>query len=120
MVQELQFNFDASRRCEVHNCTNDVFIRCTHCGNHLCLRHFLQRVCSHEEDDGPQPGTSSDTSIVGRFVPRLPVPEYDAWEREFYTRIAHLRDQNTTTTVRPFVIDLTTTGEYHYRDELRA
>jgi len=80
MVQELKFNFDASRPCEVHDCTNHVFSRCAHCGKHLCLRHFLQRVCFNEEDDGPRPGTSSDTPIVGRFVPRPPVPEYDGKE----------------------------------------
>ena len=46
-VNDVQFSFDEATRCEADNCTEYAFIRCAHCGRHLCLRHFLDRVCFH-------------------------------------------------------------------------
>lgn len=36
-------------QCGVHGCKNTGFIRCAHCGRHLCLHHFLIRTCVHHE-----------------------------------------------------------------------
>lgn len=52
MVQDIQFEFNRSKLCE-HNCSNYAFIRCSHCGKLVCLRHFLDRKCFHEDIPGP-------------------------------------------------------------------
>lgn len=72
MVQEVQFDFDPSDRCEF-NCTNHAFIRCSHCGKLMCLQHFLQRSCfhnhsltmdydHHEDDSSHDSSNSTDSS----------------------------------------------------------
>lgn len=54
IVQDIQFAFDESDRCEAYNCTRYAFIKCSHCKKRLCIHHFLARQCFHwdeEEDD---------------------------------------------------------------------
>lgn len=60
MVQEVQFNFHGSKKCEVSNCSSHAFIRCSHCRKYLCLQHFLERKCFHAVND-QRAGPSSDT-----------------------------------------------------------
>lgn len=58
LVQDIQFNFNQSSRCE-QNCTNYASIRCSHCGKLLCLDHFLNRTCFHEESDASRVTTTT-------------------------------------------------------------
>lgn len=54
-THQMQFTFHQAHRCDVEGCNNSVFVRCSHCGQRLCLHHFLERVCFHEiseNDDG--------------------------------------------------------------------
>lgn len=51
MVNNIQFEFDATSRCDHQNCANHAFVQCAHCGKRLCLHHFIERVCFH----GSQP-----------------------------------------------------------------
>lgn len=45
-VIQIQFKLTSSH-CQVENCTEHAFLRCSHCGKHLCLKHFLGRHCFH-------------------------------------------------------------------------
>ena len=95
MVQELQFNFDASKKCQAYNnCTNHAFIKGSHCGRLLCLNHLLQRVCFHaEENESPRAGPSSEEHrprVLGRSVIRSEDQVYTDWERHFYRRLSDL------------------------------
>lgn len=47
-VRNIQFGFDKSITCEVDGCEHHAFIRCSHCGKHLCLTHFLNATCFHD------------------------------------------------------------------------
>lgn len=47
LVSQIQFKFNVTD-CQVGSCTNHAFIRCSHCGKLLCLRHFLERRCFHK------------------------------------------------------------------------
>lgn len=47
MVQDIQFNFDPTSICQARGCTKHAFIRCSHCGKLMCLKHFLNRECTH-------------------------------------------------------------------------
>lgn len=47
MVLDVQFGFNRTIGCETENCSARAFIRCAHCGKHLCLNHFLNRTCIH-------------------------------------------------------------------------
>ena len=51
MVQSIQFDLAPRQRCEERNCSAHALIKCSHCGEHLCLKHFLERACFHEHDD---------------------------------------------------------------------
>lgn len=74
-VIEIQFeNLNASK-CQHHDhdegpCQRPAYIRCAHCGKNLCIKHFLDRVCFHEIDDGERAGPSG--------VTRPPRPTYDS------------------------------------------
>lgn len=45
MVQDIQFDFDRSIKCQF-NCSNNAFIRCSYRGEHACLTHFARGNCS--------------------------------------------------------------------------
>lgn len=47
MVNDIQFNIDDANTCQVEGCEEHAFLKCSHCGKHLCLKHFLQRECFH-------------------------------------------------------------------------
>lgn len=32
-------------------CSRPAFIKCSHCGKFLCLKHFIERVCFHETNE---------------------------------------------------------------------
>lgn len=56
VVNAIQFGFDSSHKCEYQDengdgCANHGFVQCSHCGKILCLQHFMERVCFHEESD---------------------------------------------------------------------
>lgn len=59
MVLELQFDNVRRHACEVSGCEARAFIKCAHCGQHLCLRHFLDRKGFHEDLEH---GNSSSTA----------------------------------------------------------
>lgn len=50
VVKEISFGYERKYRsvCEVEGCYNRTFIRCAHCGKHLCLHHFMKRTCFHD------------------------------------------------------------------------
>lgn len=50
-VDAVQFrSFNGADKCEHHtNCSNHAFIKCAHCGKLLCLKHFLERTCFHDD-----------------------------------------------------------------------
>ena len=54
-----QFVKNSSVICEVRGCHRSSFLRCSHCGKNLCLKHFIERACFHE--DSPQAGHSGVT-----------------------------------------------------------
>ena len=69
MVQDVQFNFNPAHRCEF-NCTNHAFIKCSHCGELMCLKHFLERKCFHQHHhsvggDGNEGGSNHTGSASG-------------------------------------------------------
>lgn len=51
MVINIQFKFERRHKCDVPGCSTRTFIKCAHCGKHLCLKHFLARQCFHEDED---------------------------------------------------------------------
>lgn len=67
MVNQIQFSLNHTVMCEVEDCHEHASIRCSYCGKHLCLLHFLDRVCFHDSPDDfiegrvQVPATSSDT-----------------------------------------------------------
>lgn len=81
LVQDIQFNFNQSSLCE-HNCTNYAFIRCSHCGKLMCLDHFLNRTCFHDDEDE---GIFCDADFAGdvetsKSTPAVtPTPETNAY-----------------------------------------
>lgn len=46
-VNDIQFGFDRRHRCDVSGCQARAFVRCAHCGEHFCLKHFLARAAFH-------------------------------------------------------------------------
>lgn len=68
MTLDIQFGFDRKHSCEVPNCRNKAFIRCSHCGKHLCHQHFMARQCFHEDQEQNEPplfvnSTGSSTTM---------------------------------------------------------
>lgn len=51
MVNSIQFDFEASEKCQVNGCEKHPFIKCAHCDQLLCLHHFLERKCFHNPSD---------------------------------------------------------------------
>lgn len=72
-VQQVQFGLKRGDKCQVENCTEHAFIRCSYCGKLLCLDHFLNRTCFHD---------SPNDFIEGRAqIPGLDLGEPDnTWE----------------------------------------
>lgn len=66
MVLNIQFEFKRSHRCEVPGCNSRAFIRCAHCGEHLCLKHFLDRKGFHEDGEPVNYGNTSSTARPSR------------------------------------------------------
>lgn len=69
-VIDIQFTFDQTR-CQHHDhetnttCSRPAFLKCSHCGKILCLKHFLDRVCFHESnEDRARPSGTQAISIV--------------------------------------------------------
>lgn len=50
-TNKIQFTFDPHEKCDVQSCDQYGFVQCSHCGKILCLEHFLDRVCFHENAD---------------------------------------------------------------------
>lgn len=48
MVSDINFDFDGAAKCESPRCGEHAFIKCSHCGRLLCLKHFLERTCFHQ------------------------------------------------------------------------
>lgn len=48
-LMDVNFKFDRRSICEVEGCQHNAFIRCSHCGKKLCIKHFLDRVCFHSD-----------------------------------------------------------------------
>lgn len=46
-VDDINFKFKSDEKCIHNGCNEYAFIRCAHCGRHLCLQHFLERHCFH-------------------------------------------------------------------------
>lgn len=63
-VNNVQFNFDPAAPCSVPNCTEDTVIRCSHCGQNLCLTHFLERTHFHEIDDNENVNPDMNIDLV--------------------------------------------------------
>lgn len=62
-VSQVQFSFHRSATCQIENCTNDAFIQCSHCGELLCLRHFLNRTHFHHDDHQQRVHTDVEMEI---------------------------------------------------------
>lgn len=54
-VKDINFNLQRGRHCEITGCNHSAFIKCAHCGRHLCLKHFLDRHCFHGEGQSYNP-----------------------------------------------------------------
>lgn len=99
MVLENQFTFNHNSVCEWEGCNRTAFIKCSHCGKHLCVGHFLDRVCFHHVNE-QRASTSSDTGefgsptnlVAGGSSFAREVPTYNSSEEEFIERIMQLRD----------------------------
>lgn len=98
-VLEIQFDFDVSRcQHQEHGsnstCRQPAFVRCSHCGKVLCLKHFLDRLCFHdvtEERAGPS-GTNQN-----RIAESNDDTDYD--DDDFNpSAFRHLRQHTSTTT----------------------
>lgn len=102
------------------SCREPGFIRCSHCGKILCLRHFLERVCFHEELE-PQQGPSA------RFADRELIDDADDNEDDdfdpdlYFPERATCRpgDQPATPTTTSATTTTTSTRS-PIHDELRA
>lgn len=76
LVIQNQFDFDRSRKCAVAGCDKYAFLRCAHCGKHLCIEHFLDRVCFHDHNDDEvghdhiEPQCRPARQIVSSTTPR--------------------------------------------------
>lgn len=68
-VVQIQFKLTNSH-CQVENCTERAFLRCSHCGKHLCLKHFLARHCFHTSNT-----TAYETSDLFDVLNREPQVE---------------------------------------------
>lgn len=62
VVQQIQLDVDASLTCQATNCSAHAFIKCSHCGKLLCLKHFLERVCFHENETDHHDGDMTNSS----------------------------------------------------------
>jgi hypothetical protein len=51
MVDDIQFDLGRNSSCAVEGCKHAAFVRCSHCGKMLCLRHFLDRTCFHHRNE---------------------------------------------------------------------
>lgn len=62
MVLNIQFEFDRKHRCDIPNCQSRAFIRCAHCHEHLCLKHFLAGKGVHRQaSESADYGNSTST-----------------------------------------------------------
>lgn len=53
-ASEIQFSFEPGSKCDHEDCEALGFIQCSHCQKVLCLKHFLDRVCFHNEGDADE------------------------------------------------------------------
>lgn len=68
-VQDINFDGVNPHNCEATNCTAQAFIRCAHCGKHLCLRHFQERICSHYPYSSQQNLELEEPEVTGQIEP---------------------------------------------------
>lgn len=56
-TSQITFGFDRRRNpsCSVGGCMETAFMRCSHCGKQLCLKHFLERICFHDSRSNENP-----------------------------------------------------------------
>lgn len=80
-VNEIQFVFDKPQECEIANCTHQAFIRCAHCGKHMCLSHFLSRV--HNHIDNPAVEAPFDLPVLEDELDDIDDLEMYDLEREY-------------------------------------
>lgn len=76
-VNDIQFKKvegDCEHSSGGHKCNRPAFIRCSHCGEKLCIRHFLERVCFHADRlDEPGPsGVQRNVTNQQNFQDVLP------------------------------------------------
>ena len=51
-VKEIQFDdLEHGQLCHHEGCNHTAFIRCAHCGEPVCIHHFLKREHFHHRDD---------------------------------------------------------------------
>lgn len=59
VLRHINFNLERGHSCDVPGCRAKAFLKCAHCGKHLCFDHFIRRTCFHG------PGQSLNPLIGG-------------------------------------------------------
>lgn len=62
-VNNVNFRFGNGLMCEVANCNHTAIVRCSHCGKLLCAKHFLDRVCIHNQEEDSETEIEMDESL---------------------------------------------------------
>lgn len=75
-VEDINFKFKSDQKCEHGGCNEYAFIRCAHCGRHLCLKQFLARDCYHGSGKGWQDRDDSFNQTSNRPIDDDPVEPY--------------------------------------------
>lgn len=71
LVQDVQFDFNTGQRCEHQDCSDYAFIRCSHCRRHLCIKHFLERICFHHEAGHVETSTTQSATTTEQSTTEL-------------------------------------------------
>jgi hypothetical protein len=61
-ANEVNFRFGNGRTCEIEGCNHTAIIKCAHCGQLLCAKHFLERVCFHNLEEHEENEFETDES----------------------------------------------------------
>lgn len=100
-VNSIQFGSELDVQCQVENCTNPAVVRCSHCGESICLNHFLERTHFHEiNDEGDR------IEMEMQFGPGIEYEDDDEDEEEeelIYLESPRNQTITTTSTARPSV-----------------
>lgn len=102
-VSEIQFDFDQTVcQHEDHRrikCTRPAFIKCSHCGKVLCLKHFFERVCFHEtHSDRAGPSYTGPSYTIDDVTMSEDTDEYDFDPDLFTNRRNRLSSTTSSTT----------------------